>query len=226
VSNRSANNDHSSERITAAEVVPQPRRSQSLTPWTAVLTAVGDSALSISIGMTSEISTFGFIGDSDTELPDLALELADLGLLIPVEALGDRVAALSRRLAWDQEVPLLPAACGRGHRPQRTTNPAAPRLRLALGTRPPRRLPARRQTSTPNLRRSAAAPGARRGQHIAGQPDQTQAPWPDTHSRPHNSGQATVLAASLCEDELADLHSDHPATLDEDRRRFVAGALV
>jgi hypothetical protein len=49
--------------------------------------------------MTSEISTFGFIGDGDTELPDLALELADLGLLTPVEALGGSVAALSRSLA-------------------------------------------------------------------------------------------------------------------------------
>jgi hypothetical protein len=42
--------------------------------------------------MTSEISTFGFIGDSDSELPDLALELADVGVLIPREALGRRMS--------------------------------------------------------------------------------------------------------------------------------------
>jgi hypothetical protein len=32
------------------------------------------------------------------------LELADLGLLIPVEELGEGVAMLSRHLAWDQKV--------------------------------------------------------------------------------------------------------------------------
>jgi hypothetical protein len=38
--------------------------------------------------MSGEISTFGFVGDSDTNLPDLALELADVGLLAPVETVA------------------------------------------------------------------------------------------------------------------------------------------
>jgi hypothetical protein len=38
--------------------------------------------------MSGEISTFGFVGDSDTELPDLALELSELGLLAPVETVA------------------------------------------------------------------------------------------------------------------------------------------
>jgi integrase len=48
--------------------------------------------MTIPLDITTQFSTFGFIGDTNTKFPDLALELADLGLLIPMEELGNRVA--------------------------------------------------------------------------------------------------------------------------------------
>lgn len=91
--------------------------------------------------MTSEVSRFGFTSDSDTELPDLALERADPCLLIQVEALGDRFAPLSRRLAWDQEVTRATGRWNADYRWSRNTCPVT--QYPSCPSRPPRtpRLP-------------------------------------------------------------------------------------
>jgi hypothetical protein len=95
--------------------------------------------------MTRPISTLGFIGDANTEFPDLVLlQLADLGLVIPVEQLNDWPAAAgtgsydrtATRLGDYGWAVLDPVTDAGGWRTS-TSPPSPARLRMASATGAP-----------------------------------------------------------------------------------------
>jgi hypothetical protein len=121
---------------------------------------------------------------------DMAMSAAWMtAALIAVDLLAwTRLVALDGDLAR-AEPKRLRYCLSRGgdHRPVRAANQAAPRLRLAMGGRPRRRLSPRPPAPTPNLTSTAAATGDHRRQHRAGYTEATHAlpqhgPTPPRHT--------------------------------------------